>query len=356
MYHEKTIHEQNLILQSWPDNSTEKVLAAGLHRWPFEFLLTNRMVETIEDEMAKVFYYLSATVHRPGMGVVNLRTRRDILVLRTLTWSDNALTTHALPITSITAERRLDCCDATICIEKSIMSSGTQFPISITLAPNVKGVHLECISVILTEQRVYRLPEYGAKRSEMIDFRLKLSSVASLADPHEICEGLVPASDVPLPQLRRALTAKNAHIPLVANPFQYRFILDLPNCIVLNHTSTFDEIDFRHYLKVRIELTVPNQPERSVIHLETPITILDCRLKEDYATLPTYEEALSDPAIEHEDEDAKPSGFFACPCYLEYKKKRRCGREEWMKIRQRNMVDAVPPPPPYELFDEKAHG
>lgn len=313
--------------------------------------MSNRLVETIEDELAKVFYYISATVHRPGMSVANLRARRDILLLRTLTWSDSALSTNSLPSTSIISERKLDSCDCNICIEKSIMSSGTQLPIAITLEPHIKHLHLECVTAILTEQRVYRLPEFNARRAEAIDYKLRLLSVNSLADPELVEEHLLPASDVPLERLKQALNTKNAHIPLNANPFQYRFILDLPNCVVLNHTSTFHEIDLRHYLKLQIELSAPGKKQRDVIRLETPVTILDCRLKEDYATLPTYEEALSDIKLDDQ-EDSKPHGFFACPCYLEFKKKRRCGRQEWMMIRQRNMHD-VAPPPPYEQLNQK---
>ncbi|KAI9319748.1 hypothetical protein BX666DRAFT_2150840 [Dichotomocladium elegans] len=358
-YHEKTIHEQNVILQSWSGEAADKALPAGLHRWPFEFLLTSHIPETIEDDMAKTYYYLSATVQRPGMVETNLRRRREILVLRTLEWTEHALSANSLPTTSINVERKRPCCDTTICIEKSIVSSGTQFPISFMFAPNVKHVALEAISIVLTEQRVYRLPEYNARRSEVFNFKVKLNSVTNMADPSMATSSFVPSSDVPIAQLRRVLNAKNAHIPLLANPFQYRFVFNLPNCSDgLNHSTGFGEVDLRHYLKIHIELSVADHPDREVIHLEIPITILDCRLKEDHATLPTYEESLSDLAVDLEDATTPPpTSFFACPCYLEYKKKRKCGRQEWVAIRQRNVADYSTgqhpedhlfPPPPYE--------
>ncbi|CDH56522.1 AlyA [Lichtheimia corymbifera JMRC:FSU:9682] len=352
MYHEKTIHEQNAILQSWSPDAAHTALPAGLHRWPFEFLVSNRIPETIEDDLAKVFYYVSATVQRPGVVEANLRRRREILVLRTIEWTENALSDHSLPTTSINVERRLDCCDAAICIEKSIVSSGTQFPISFMFSPNMKNVALESISIVLSEQRIYRLPEYNARRTEMLNFKVKLNTVTSMLDPSLRDNPLVPCSDVPVAQLRRVLNAKNAHIPLLANPFQYRYIMSLPNCSDgLNHSTGYEEIDIRHYLKIQIELSVPDRPDRVIIHFETPITILDCRLKEDLATLPTYEESLSDLALDAETVDSsKPTTFFACPCYLDYKKRRHCGRQEWVMIRQRNVVDSVYqlPPPPYE--------
>ncbi|KAI9255618.1 hypothetical protein BDA99DRAFT_517226 [Phascolomyces articulosus] len=357
MFHDKTIHEQNIILDSW-EGHEDKSIPAGLHRWPFEFLLPNRLVETIEDDLAKTFYYVSVTVHRPGLSVPNLKCRRDILLLRTMSNFDNVLSSHHMPSSSINVDRRLDCCEAHVCVETAIVSSGTQFPISLTLTPYTKAdVSLESFNVILTEQRIYRLPEYGARRAEMLDFKLKLSSITNVNDPgiRDIVK------EVPFDQLKRALTTKNAHIPL---PFAYRFVLKVPNCVDdLNHTTHFSEIDLKHFLKITIELSVPDQPERSIINLELPITILDCRLKEDYALLPTYEEALAgEPA---NDGDSTNSGFFACPCYLDYKKKRHRNREQWIKAHQLELIQQEqqsdttngstsdgdsshsPPPPPY---------
>lgn len=297
--------------------------------------------------MAKVFYYVQATVHRTGMGTTKLRARRDILLLRTPNWSDLALTANSLPTTSITSERKMDVCDATICIEKSNVSSGTQFPIALSLSPNRKNVFIESISVVMTEKRVYRLPEFHAKRVELHDFKVTLSSVTSLVDPAVTAatHGLI--SELSLKEIRRALGVKNAHIPLNQGPFQHRLNFTLPNCVHLNHTSTFSEIDISHCLKIHIELTSPNnggdnkdgngdEVARTHIRLETPITILDCRLKEDYNALPTYEEALLlDPVVDDEShpDTKKPTGFFVCPCYLEYKKKRNCSKRDWMKIR-----------------------
>lgn len=301
--------------------------------------------------MAKVFYYVQATIHRSGMGLPNLRARRDILLLRTPNWSDSALAGNSLPTTSIISERRLDVCDAMICIEKSNVSSGTQFPISISLTPNIKHVFIESISVVLTEKRVYRLPEFQARRVELHGFKVTLASVTSLVDPAlTSTHGLV--TQFSLKEMRRALGVKNAHIPLDMGPFQHRLNFTLPNCVHLNHTSTFSEIDISHSLKIHIELTSLKNGDSSKTHirLETPITILDCRLKEDYNALPTYEAAvLSDPVIDEKDQDSNnPTGFFACPCYLEYKKKRDCSRNDWMKIRDEVHQNASPPSSPTE--------
>ncbi|ORZ14746.1 hypothetical protein BCR42DRAFT_417587 [Absidia repens] len=364
LYHEKTIHEQNIILHSLPED-TDRTLPAGLHRWPFEFLLSNRLVETIEDELAKVYYYVSGTVHRVGMGTVNLRCRRQILLLRALSWSDQALATHSLANPSILVERKLPQCDATIFIEKSMASSGTQFPITVVLAPHRKHVHLESLSVLLTEKRVYQLPEFDARRGELHDYKLPFHSAHNIADTS--MSAFAPPNDVNLINLRRSLTTKNAHIPLTATPFQYRFVFTLPNCVHLNHTTTYNEMHFAHFLKINIEISFPQEHEhdqdnndtkveegkkgilRTSVHLDTPITILDCRLKEDYATLPSYDASQHDSTVDSDDmgdDDAanRSSGFFLCPCYLEYKKKcKQLTRPEWMTVRQ----NIITPPPPY---------
>lgn len=381
--HEKTILDQNIILDCRPED--EQVLPAGLNRWPFEFLIPNSMVETIEDEMAQVYYYITTTVQRPGMSTPNLKCRRNILLLRTLAWSDDLLTSYALPTTSIVAEKKTEACDATIYIEKSIVSSGTQFPISIVLTTQMKSVNLESMNISLTERRLYQVPEYNARRTELHDFKLQLASVTSLADSEQMRQALIPSSDIPLPHIRGALYAKNVHIPLGPHPFQYKFLFTLPNCLALNHTTYFKEMNFLHHLKIDIELSVPSTvsrspssdqqqlgssitTERKHIHLETPITILDCRLKEDYTTLPTYQESMTDAAIEEEAEEdvlRKRAGFFICPCYVDYKKKsHKLDGKERMMFRQNNGVDSsssslyssrdhdakcllLPPPPPY---------
>lgn len=374
VYNEKTILDQNLILTM----NENQVLPAGINRWPFEFLISNKLVETIEDEMAQVYYYIAATVQRPGISTPNLRSRRDILLLRTLAPSDASLTSYALPTTSIMAERKTDACDATIHIEKSIASSGTQFPISIVLSTQLKNIQLESINIVLTEKRLYYVPEYNARRVELYDYKLQLNSIIDIADSQHMKEAMIPTSDIPPHQLRRAITAKNAAVPLGVTPFQYKFIFTLPNCLSLNHTTYCKEMSFSHNLKIDIELSVPStgiRPpspngtcsneilktiERTTIHLETPITILDCRLKEDYTTLPTYQESMSDTAVNDHDTDElskKRTGFFICPCYVDYKKtSSKFIRKDRMMMRQNSAEfshtnessdSTLPPPPPY---------
>ncbi|KAI8092977.1 uncharacterized protein BX664DRAFT_313075 [Halteromyces radiatus] len=397
--YEKKIHEQDLVLQTWlpttppplisksssgssfkstlannikggssstslkitnDDNNNDNnnsnisgILSPGLHRWPFEFFLSNKLVETIEDETGKVFYYLTATVHRSSGMKSKIKCRRNILVLRT-PHADAILTANSLPTTSIISDRRYPACDATICVEKSMASSGTQFPIDLTLVPNMKNVFLESISVLICERRVYRLPEFDARRGEMYDFKMPLLSITNLSDrttwalpstdDHDDDdnndENRTNQQETTLDQkVRSALFTKNAHVPLNGDPFQFRFIFNMPNCIDLNHSSTFSEIDIRHFLKLSIDIRSPEGP--LTIRLDTNITVLDCRLKEDYAALPTYEAALSDVTVDMEDDPStisgNRSGFFICPCYLSYKKKRQVSsKKEWIMMRHNN--------------------
>jgi hypothetical protein len=357
VYHEKVILEQSVTLDT--RSVDQPTLPAGLNRWPFEFLIPNKVVETIEDDLATVQYYIVAVVKRSGLGAMNLniKTRRNILLLRTLSGSEHSMASNSLPATSIVVERQTDFGDATIYIEKSIASSGTQFPISIVLTAQKKNLHVEAISVMLVEKRVYRVPEYNARRAELHDFKLHLASVSSMADSEQMKQAMVPSSDISLSQIRRVITTKNAHIPLGDTPFQYKFVFTLPNCLTLNHTTWYKEMNFLHHLKLDIEISTGTAKERKHIYLETPITILDCRLKEDFTTLPTYQQSLSDTTVDAQDElDLlnKRDGYFICPCYVDYKKKSKdkSGKEV---IRQQNASSSSPdlPPPDYATLDSK---
>jgi len=373
LYYEKTILDENIVLDKRPQD--QQILLPGLHRWNFEFLISNQTTETIEDDMAQVSYHVTATVHRPGLHVPNLKCRKNVLLLRTFSCSNDALTSHSLPTTSITSERKTDVCDATLYIEKSVASSGTQFPISIIISPRIKHLILDSIDIILTEKRVYQIPEYGATRAELHDYKLSLVSVSNMTDPEQLQQVMIPPSDISLEQIRRSLTVKNAQIQLDSNPFQYKFLFTLPNCLSINHSTYSKEISFLHYLNINVTLSTPipdsdlpsasSNKKRCHIRLETPITILDCRLKDDYTTLPTYQQSLSDMAVDYTEEEddvllKKRHGFFMCPCYIEYKKKRKSLEKEWGLIQLNNAPlisdsgnEPDFPPPPYSKLVSK---
>lgn len=328
--HEKVIHEQNIVLESWTDNpKQEGTLTPGLHRWPFHFILSNDLVETIECVKAKVSYYVSATIHKAGtIGMTKLRSRKDVLLLRTPDWSDNALVNNALPSNFIVSERKLDICDASICVEKAIASSGTQFPIVFKLSANQKNVFIESISVNLEEKRVFRLPEFKARRVDHFNFKVPLEGAECLNDP-SLAETNGFVAQLKAKDIRRLLCVKNAHVPLDGGPFLYRILFTLPTCDWLNHSSTYSEIDITHTLKIHIQLSSPRR-DITDIHLESPLTILDCRLKEDFTALPTYKEALlADDGIDENDlVNKKPQDFFVCRSYLAFKKNAKCNRKQ----------------------------
>ncbi|KAI8067922.1 hypothetical protein BC940DRAFT_333143 [Gongronella butleri] len=333
--YEKKVYEQQITLldtSSSKSNSaddgktTEGVqFAAGVHKWPFECILPNNLVETIEDDTGKVFYTLTATLHKAkksgaGLGK-KLTSRRNILVLRTP--SDLDLANNSLPSTSIVTERHNEAVDAVLVVEKTAASSGTAFPIDITLMPHMKNVYLESLSALLIERRVYRLPEFDTQRGDSFSFRMPLQTIIDQNN-----------RDAPVdPRIRRAAFTKNAHVPLAGDPFQFRFQFALPNCLDLSHSTTFPEIDIQHFLK--LSLTFDTPAGMATMHLESNVTVLDCRLKQDYTSLPTYEASLATPAQDAaaaaEEED--PSYFYVCPCYLAYKKKGEISKKEWLSMR-----------------------
>jgi hypothetical protein len=303
-----------------------------MHKYPFEFLMSNKLVETIEDEFAKVTYYLTASVERSGFGS-KIKSRKDILLLRT-EWNDQALTNNALRDTSVNIERHLKSCDAYIQLEKTTASSGTDIAVDLTLSPLMKTVHLESLSAVLSERRAYRLPEYQARRHELTDQDLNLKRIIDISEFAATGEEqTVTESD-----LRRALSSYSAQIPLSGSAFQRRLIFTLPNCIRTNHSTTFFEIDFKHWLKLDIIISRPPTAEELAatteeknivfdrIRLDIPMTILDCRLKEDFGTLPTYQSAVMDYKLD--DDDIEIKGF-QCPCVVAFRKtQKKCAQPQ----------------------------
>ncbi|KAG1472363.1 hypothetical protein G6F56_001580 [Rhizopus delemar] len=280
---EETIHEQELILQP----ESKSVLKAGLYRWPFQFFLSNHLPETIEDDRGKVFYYLIAIMHRGGVTHSPLRARRDLLLLRTPHWSERP--------PDGAQEQHLSECDASIRLEKFACSSGTHLPLELSILPRVKHLTLKSIRVSLTEKRKYTMNQ--TRRLLSHDFKIKVVEAKSLFDPPQ--------------DIQPALELENAHISLCDWPVQHRLVLLLPNCDHVNHSSTYSNIHIKHTLKIDIHL---HKDSDFSICFKAPITLLDCRLRDDYDVLPTYQQALLPAEISEEG--------LICPQLSLYKKKK----------------------------------
>ncbi|ORX47158.1 hypothetical protein DM01DRAFT_1339179 [Hesseltinella vesiculosa] len=333
--YEKKIHDQHITLVHEPVHQdgkpTKTTFAPGLHKFPFEFVIPNSVTETIEDETGKVFYTLTAALHRASGLTNKIKARRNVLVLRTP--SDMDLTNNGFASASIVTERHTEACDAVLMLEKTTASSGTAFPIDVNLHARTKHVYLESMSALLSERRIYRLPEFNTQRGDMFSYRLPLHTITNQASPE---------ADADLDRsVRRAVFTKNAHVPLTGEPFHYRFEFHLPNCLDLSHSSTFPEIDIQHFFKLTLTFSTPGGPMQ--MHLETNVTVLDCRLKQDYTILPTYEAALATTSTEYDAGECEdPSHFFVCPCYLAYKKNRMLTKKEWVRMRHHSRLAGQP--------------
>ncbi|KAI8384407.1 uncharacterized protein BYT42DRAFT_562451 [Radiomyces spectabilis] len=369
--HDKVLHEQKHVLQSWPEG---QLLEPGLHRWTFDFFIPSEIIETIEDNYTQVYYYLSAAVRRVTTFQPNLRSRQNLLILRTHSLAGQALMRPMLIDTSTSVQRTIDECDVTACLEKPATSSGTQIPITVHIQPHGKELFLEAISVIVTERRTYRFLGDQMQRTDENNFKLTLISGTNMADP------AFGIQDVPETQLRKLLTAKNAHVAMNA-PFQYRLILALPCCPHLNHSTQCPFISITHHLHIEIDVshcTIPTSSpsltpsssfsflpstaspaspveSRKVLHMELPLTVLDCRLKEDANFLPTYAEALTMSNSDVMGSPESAAGIFRCPCYLDYCKNRR-NANQWPDINPENFRNrslhtnriSLNEPPPYD--------
>ncbi|KAI9317296.1 hypothetical protein BX666DRAFT_1858012 [Dichotomocladium elegans] len=325
---QKTLHKV--------DATATNLIPAGTHKWLFDFVLPYSMVETVQDDTASVYHYLSATVRRPGPSAVNLKRRREILVLRVI----QAEGDDENSISSLGFTKQFPCADVTIRLDKAIVVAGTHVLLDITMTPHSKGIWLECISIVFQEYKTYCLPDYNAKRSEVMNAKVSLASATSSTDPN--------LQDVTLSQLHHAVNAKNAHIPLRTNPFAYQLILKIPTCHLIHHSTTWPELRFRHRIQIRIELAVPDNMDRIIAMFKIPMTVLDCRLKDDDFGLPAYQDAVMDA---HASSSSSPAAIASaghakscCPCYVNFQKQLRSNRKKWIMLSQPQQTMLAPPP------------
>ncbi|RCH78760.1 hypothetical protein CU098_003086, partial [Rhizopus stolonifer] len=312
------------------------------------------IVETIEDVFGRVKHTIDAkvTLFESGIQQIlnNWHASKPVLVLRAY-MSDSLLTNNSLQDLSRTYEKQLPAADIQLVVERAAFSSGDLFFLKMILEPHRKRVRLEHMEISITENRRYSVAEARANRTDSETFFLSFlksvklveggedeadlrpvfvkndedarpilstnSSTSSFGDEPSLFQKSGQFNDTIEQQAADATSSLVAPPPPAAflpqNETQGRQTLINENATVIQPMSNINTNPV-HQSTWLSKLRKPtNQREngaqvvrkRETIRLETPITIFDCRLKEDYGRLPSYSELNVTSNLTHGDDKSK---------------------------------------------------
>ncbi|KAI8333628.1 hypothetical protein BC941DRAFT_380083 [Chlamydoabsidia padenii] len=258
---ENPIGKQTLMLLK-----EKTILPAGVHTFPFTFIIPNSLVDTIEDEYGRVRHMVELQVGRSSKAsILNpWRLSKPVLVLRSFL-SNSLLLNHAVQDLSHTFERHLTFADATIMVDVAAFSPGDLFTILFTIQPHQKYVRLESIEATVTESRRYAVPSLGAWRTTSNTFDLQYLAATPLID-----SSLSPSSTLVanMGSIFNNTNSKQDNLGLdLTDTYAYRIIFATPTCRNnIHHTTHFKDILFRHRLDIQLTLSYLDDNEESQVH------------------------------------------------------------------------------------------
>lgn len=259
--------------------------------------------------------------------------------------SNSLLTNNSIQDLSRTLEKKVTPADVQIIVEQAAFSSGDAFHIRIIIQPHRKNAQLESMQVFVVERYHYQELEMRASRSGKVKFPLEFKastevsdSTAEPQDTTHLIRGL----------FEKGSNRRPVHLH---DTIAHRLTFTTPTCEKNIHHSTshLPEIQFYHHLIVKMSLSYPSahpspssssstpaisrsNSSDSVVSLaeqsnsatyppgnapswqsmfsklritrsrdktkgkrqcdmltfQIPVTVFDCRLKEDFGRLPSY--------------------------------------------------------------------
>ncbi|KAI9481350.1 MAG: hypothetical protein EXX96DRAFT_600763 [Benjaminiella poitrasii] len=250
--HEKVLSEESVQLLERSKNEFIK-LPAGVHRFPFAFIVPNSIVETIEDVYGRVKHTVDARVVGPGIQLLNnWHISKPVLVLRAY-MSDSLLTNNSLQDLSRTYEKHLPAADVQLVVERAAFSSGDLFYLRLILQPQRKRVRLEYMELTVTENRRYHVTEVRANRADSEQFPLPYLASAKLVEGEEMGSSVKGESGGG--DLRSVFTKHGKGIDLT-DTIAYRITFATPTCMRnIHHTTYYKDILFRHHLNITMTIS-----------------------------------------------------------------------------------------------------
>ncbi|KAI9020840.1 hypothetical protein CLU79DRAFT_754020 [Phycomyces nitens] len=392
---ETVLFEQKLQLVPSKNETRKAVLLnEGTHRFSFAFVIPNSFIESIDDVYGRVRHMVEAQVSRTGIPILNSwKTQSPLLVLRCY-MSNSLLVNNSIQDLSRTFEKHLVTGDIEVMIEAAAFSSGDLLYIRVIIQPQRKHTRLEHMEVKVTESRRYCVPEMRAWRTNQDQMEMPFAGATRIFSSGEYEEQHMDSSDEIRQAFDKDgkgidLTDTFAHRIAFSTPscqqnlhptthfkeilfrhhLEINIVVSYPDeggAVALSRTNSSNSLHSLHsfhsnpeqastehaaaqqntqganggwqnvFLRLRKSRNekddVVDGRRKETIILETPITVFDCRLKEDYSRLPSYFElGVKPPEINtlQKSKNGPSPGqstplkvdrtkIFYCPCYFDF--------------------------------------
>ncbi|KAI8071108.1 uncharacterized protein B0P05DRAFT_598236 [Gilbertella persicaria] len=257
--YEKTLSDESVVILESKKNEYIK-LSAGIHRFPFAFIVPNSIVETIEDVYGRVKHTVDAHVIGPGIQLLNnWHVSKPVLVLRTY-MSDSLLTNNSLQDLSRTYEKHLPIVDVQLVVERAAFSSGDLFFLKLIMQPQRKKVRLDHMELIVTENRRYHVAEVHANRTDTEQFQLPYLASVRLAESGEILNEI---------DSLKSVFTKNGRGVDLTDTIAYRITFATPTCMRnIHHTTYYKDILFKHHLSISMAISYVDDDDPTLFRPE----------------------------------------------------------------------------------------
>ncbi|KAI9256644.1 hypothetical protein BDA99DRAFT_441864 [Phascolomyces articulosus] len=329
----------------WP----EGIGIRGTRLTSEKILSEESVVESIEDMYGRVRHTVEAKVTRPGIQLLNSWTvTKNVLILRTY-MSNSLLTNNSVQDLSRTLEKRIAAADIQVVIEQAAFSPGEAFSIRTVVQPQRKHVRIESMDLVVSELYRYLEIEMRAQRNGHEKFPFEFRASTSLEMPDDTTDSIQSLFDKHNGTKSIKLDGTFAHRLTFATPtchqnihhttthykeIQFRHYLTVsmtisspddggtttPPLLESSSSSTLSSASSSplstpsahtadmpmmldaatagigaagwHNVLSRFRVSRNKSREKNRVYdtivFEVPISVFDCRLKEDFGRLPSY--------------------------------------------------------------------
>ena len=384
----------------------------------------------------RVRHTVEARVTRPGIPLLNTwSVTKNVLILRVY-MSNSLLTNNSVQDLSRTLEKRIAAADIQVVIEQAAFSSGEAFSIRAVVQPQRKHVRVEHMELVVSELYRYLEIEMRAQRNGHEKFPFEFRGATALEVVEDTTEALRPLFDKSAGTRSIPLEDTFAHRLTFATPtchqnihhssthykeIQFRHFLTVSMTISspddggaatpplsVTESSSFTsasssssaEADMStiidaaaaaaangspagwHNVLSKFKVSRKKSKEKNRVYdtivFEIPITVFDCRLKEDFGRLPSYFDlgtvprpmSKKDKKVKHSkdkvamvnqgeipeiDKPHIPPHTFLCACYHDFAMQMQYASQAPYLVtttpeyEHENQLDRIPsrPPPEY---------